>query len=253
MSAAHLLVNLPNSSVPATVSMYRELGKTSGRIDSVAGARPHPRRRGPAGSPRRSRLCRPGRPARGRPADRLPRPGAGSDPYASWRWAFLAVMVLALVATVIGMFAYLGTAYPTGIRLSAVQGCTPLRTSIAFVLLDVMTLLMVPFDARVLERYSPRSTWGWASRWSAWVTSGWPRSRCPTCRWRRWWRRQIGPARGERGARLDRRRRQGGPVQPVAFDALGSAYARGYVIRGWRRWWPPCSPPWSRAAARTSR
>jgi len=68
--------------------------------------------------------------------------------------------LVASVATVIGMFAYLGTAYTTSIRLSAIQGFTPLRTSIAFVLLNVMTLLMVPFTARVLERYNPRWTLG---------------------------------------------------------------------------------------------
>jgi len=68
--------------------------------------------------------------------------------------------LVASIATVIGMFAYLGTAYTTSIRLSAIQGFTPLRTSIAFVLLNVMTLLMVPFTARVLERYNPRWTLG---------------------------------------------------------------------------------------------
>jgi len=37
--------------------------------------------------------------------------------------------------TVLGMFAFLGTAYSTSIRLSAIQGFTPLKTAIAFVLL----------------------------------------------------------------------------------------------------------------------
>jgi MFS family permease len=63
---------------------------------------------------------------------------------------------VAAVVTVIGMFALLGTAYATSIRLSAIQGFTPLKTSVAFVLLNVMTLLMVPLTSRVLERYNPR-------------------------------------------------------------------------------------------------
>ena len=39
------------------------------------------------------------------------------------------------VVTVIGMFAFLGTAYATSIRLTAIQGFTPLKTSMAFVFL----------------------------------------------------------------------------------------------------------------------
>ena len=42
------------------------------------------------------------------------------------------VFVASAVVTVIGMFAYLGTAYGTSIRLSAIQGYSPLKTSIAF-------------------------------------------------------------------------------------------------------------------------
>lgn len=67
---------------------------------------------------------------------------------------------VASIATVVGMFAYLGTAYTTSIRLSAIQGFTPLKTSIAFVLLNVMTLLLVPVTARALESYNPRWTLG---------------------------------------------------------------------------------------------
>ena len=64
----------------------------------------------------------------------------------------------AALATVFGMFAFLGTAYTTSIRLSAIQGFTPLKTSIAFVLLNVMTLLLVPLTSRLLENYNPRWT-----------------------------------------------------------------------------------------------
>ncbi|HEY3607308.1 MAG TPA: MFS transporter [Pseudonocardiaceae bacterium] len=67
---------------------------------------------------------------------------------------------VAAIATVVGMFAYLGTAYTTSIRLSAIQGFTPLRTSIAFVLLNAMTLLLAPLTSRILERYNPRWTLG---------------------------------------------------------------------------------------------
>ena len=54
------------------------------------------------------------------------------------------------------MFAYLGTAYATSIRLSAIQGYTPLKTSIAFVLLNIMGWCC-PGDPRILQRYNP----GW--------------------------------------------------------------------------------------------
>lgn len=67
---------------------------------------------------------------------------------------------IAAVATVFGMFAYLGTAYSTSIRLAAIQGFTPLKTSIAFVLLNVMTLLLAPLTSRALERYNPKWTLG---------------------------------------------------------------------------------------------
>jgi MFS family permease len=62
------------------------------------------------------------------------------------------------VVTVLGMFAMLGTAYATSIRLAAIQGFSPLRTSVAFVLLNGMTLVMMPVMARLLERYRPRWT-----------------------------------------------------------------------------------------------
>jgi MFS family permease len=67
---------------------------------------------------------------------------------------------VAAVATVVGMFAFLGTAYATSIRLSAIQGFTPLKTSIAFLLLNGMALVMVPLTSRTLERYNPRWTLG---------------------------------------------------------------------------------------------
>lgn len=64
------------------------------------------------------------------------------------------------IATVFGMFAFLGTAYSTSIRLSAIQGFSPLETSIAFVLLNGATLLLAPVIARVLQHVNPRWTMG---------------------------------------------------------------------------------------------
>lgn len=67
---------------------------------------------------------------------------------------------IAAIATVFGMFSFLGTAYATSIRLSAIQGFSPLKTSIAFVLLNGMALVLTPVTSRVLERYNPRWTLG---------------------------------------------------------------------------------------------
>lgn len=63
---------------------------------------------------------------------------------------------VAAISTVFGMFAYLATAYTTSIRISAIQGFSPLVTAIAFVLLNGMTLLLAPLISRLMERYNPR-------------------------------------------------------------------------------------------------
>ncbi len=63
---------------------------------------------------------------------------------------------IASAVTVVAMFSFLGTAYATSIRLSAIQGFTPLKTSIAFVLLNGMALVQMPVTSRVLERYNPK-------------------------------------------------------------------------------------------------
>jgi len=55
------------------------------------------------------------------------------------------------------MFAYLGTAYATSIRLSAIQEYTPLKTSIGFVCLNVMGVVLFPVSTRMIQRYNP----GW--------------------------------------------------------------------------------------------
>ncbi len=60
------------------------------------------------------------------------------------------------IVTVSGMFAMLGTAYASSIRLSAIQGFSPLKTSIAFVLLNGLALVQVPLTMRLLPRVNPR-------------------------------------------------------------------------------------------------
>jgi MFS family permease len=60
------------------------------------------------------------------------------------------------VVTVVGMFAFLGTAYATSIRLSAIQGFSPLKSSIAFVLLQGFALALMPLTAKVIHSYNPR-------------------------------------------------------------------------------------------------
>jgi MFS family permease len=60
------------------------------------------------------------------------------------------------IVTVLGMFAFLGTAYATSIRLSAIEGFTPLKTSIAFVFLNGMAVVQVMVTSRLLERYNPK-------------------------------------------------------------------------------------------------
>jgi MFS family permease len=67
------------------------------------------------------------------------------------------MFTVSAVVTVLGMFAYLGTAYATSIRLSAIQDYSPLKTSIGFVLLNIMGVVLFPVSARLLQRYNP----GW--------------------------------------------------------------------------------------------
>ena len=67
------------------------------------------------------------------------------------------IFAASAVVTVIGMFAYLGTAYATSIRLSAIQGYSPLMTSIGFVCLNVMGVVLFPVSSRMIEKHNP----GW--------------------------------------------------------------------------------------------
>jgi MFS family permease len=58
--------------------------------------------------------------------------------------------------TVVGMFGFLGTAYTSSIRLSAIQGFTPLKTSLAFVLIQGFTLILLPVISYAMPRVNPR-------------------------------------------------------------------------------------------------
>ncbi len=70
-------------------------------------------------------------------------------------FASRAFAITALV-TVVGMFSFLGTAYASSIRLSSIQGFSPLKTSIAFVLIQGFTLVLLPLTSRMLPRVNPR-------------------------------------------------------------------------------------------------
>ncbi|WGL51346.1 MFS transporter [Nocardioides sp. BP30] len=67
------------------------------------------------------------------------------------------MFTVSAVVTVLGMFAYLGTAYATSIRLSAILNYSPLKTAGGFVLLNIMGVVLFPVSARMLQRYNP----GW--------------------------------------------------------------------------------------------
>ncbi len=65
--------------------------------------------------------------------------------------------VVTSVVTLLAMFAYLGTAYATSIRISAIQGHSPLFTAVAFILLNIMGAVLFPVSPFLLQRYNP----GW--------------------------------------------------------------------------------------------
>jgi MFS family permease len=67
---------------------------------------------------------------------------------------------IASIASVIGMFCFLGTAYSTSIRLTAILLFTPLHAAIAFVLFNGIALPLIPVTERLLHMYNPRWTMG---------------------------------------------------------------------------------------------
>ena len=67
---------------------------------------------------------------------------------------------IASIATVIGMFCFLGTAYSTSIRLTAILLFTPLHAALAFVLFNGIALPLIPLTSYLLHNYNPRWTMG---------------------------------------------------------------------------------------------
>lgn len=63
---------------------------------------------------------------------------------------------VASIIAVVGMFSFLGTAYATSIRLGPIQHQSPLRTSVAFILLNGITLALEPVTSRLLAKVNPR-------------------------------------------------------------------------------------------------
>ncbi|NUP47614.1 MAG: MFS transporter, partial [Catenulispora sp.] len=66
-----------------------------------------------------------------------------------------AFAVASLIA-VVGMFSFLGTAYSVSIRLGPTQHQSPLRTSVAFLLLNGITPLLMPVTSRLMARVAGR-------------------------------------------------------------------------------------------------
>lgn len=64
---------------------------------------------------------------------------------------------VASIIAVVGMFSFLGTAYATSIRLGPIQHLNPLVTGAAFLLLNGLTLLLMPITRRLLETVNPRT------------------------------------------------------------------------------------------------
>jgi MFS family permease len=63
---------------------------------------------------------------------------------------------VASVVTVIGMFAFLGTAYTVSIRLGPIQHQSPLRIAVPFLLLQGPAFVLIPVIERLLHRTNPR-------------------------------------------------------------------------------------------------
>ena len=91
--------------------------------------------------------------------------------------------------TVLGMFAFLGCAAATSIRLTAVQGFSPLQASLAFVALQGFALFLLPLISWMMPRVNPRWMLGGGFLLQARAPPGRPRSRSTTIRSGRYCRR----------------------------------------------------------------
>ncbi|MFC8429458.1 MFS transporter [Streptomyces sp. NPDC057253] len=60
------------------------------------------------------------------------------------------------VATVVGMFGFLAIMYSTSIRLTSVQGFSPLKSSVAYLFFGGIGFVLLPLTYRLLERFNPR-------------------------------------------------------------------------------------------------
>ncbi|MEV5750590.1 MFS transporter [Actinoallomurus sp. NPDC052308] len=63
---------------------------------------------------------------------------------------------IASFVAVVGMFSFLGTAYAASIRLGPIQHQSPMRSSVAFLLLNGLALVMLPITSRLLDRLAGR-------------------------------------------------------------------------------------------------
>jgi MFS family permease len=63
---------------------------------------------------------------------------------------------IASIVAVVGMFSFLGSAYATSIRLGPIQHQSPLRTAVAFLLLNGLTVFLIPVTSRLMDVLAPR-------------------------------------------------------------------------------------------------
>ncbi len=63
---------------------------------------------------------------------------------------------LASAVTVVGMFAFLGTAYAISIRMGPIQGQSSMRTAVAFLLLSGIALPLLPLTHKLMTVLAPR-------------------------------------------------------------------------------------------------
>jgi len=63
---------------------------------------------------------------------------------------------LASAVTVVGMFAFLGTAYAISIRMGPIQDQSSMRTAVAFLLLSGLTIFLLPLTHKLMATLAPR-------------------------------------------------------------------------------------------------
>jgi MFS family permease len=63
---------------------------------------------------------------------------------------------VASIVAVVGMFSFLGTCYATSIRLGPIQHQSPLRVAVAFILLNGLTIFLMPLTSWLLAHAAPR-------------------------------------------------------------------------------------------------